>query len=595
MGKKERIKKHRANELAGLHKKIRTLMKADAKHKEAERTLREHEQQYRILFEKSPISLWEEDASKLRLYLDNLRRRKIKDFRKYFENHPEALIECANLVKVVHVNEAPLKLYKAKSVKDFGDNLHRVFTRESYDVFKEEIIALAQGKNTFEGEAVNQTVRGDKLIRAFLKLTVVPGYEHSLARVIIAIIDMTEQKRIEEDLRRSEELRRKFIESATEGFVLFDANMNIVDVNDYLLNEFGQKKEDVIGLNMLDITLNPWETGRYDQYLKVIETGKPYFIDDVMPPAKLGDKHFAIKVFKVGDGMGMILRDVTDQMQAEKALQESEARFRTLYKSVQAGVIVQDAEGKVIHANKIACDILGMTENQLKEKKFTGPFWRMVDEDGKYVSDAEHPLIMTCCTGELVRNAIRGIFPDDPTKMRWLLVSTEPVLDPLTGKPEEVIITFVDITERKQIEEALRESELRYRHIFENSPIGIGISSLDGKVITANKAMQTITGYTLKEFRKINIADTYEKREDREALHKTIDRHGGVTNYPVRLKRKDGTLYDALLSISRINIGGKDYFHTICQEIAKHEKQKPSRIRSRRKGKTTKRKSPPRE
>jgi|GEM_PF-3592330 len=574
MGKKDKMKKQQVNELARLRKKVHTLMRADAQHKEVERTLHEREQQYRILFERSPISLWEEDASELKLYLDNLRRKKIKDFRKYFEKHPEALVECANLVKVVHVNKATLKLYGAKSVKDFGDNLHKVFTKESYDVFKEEIIALAQGKKTFEGEAVNQTVRGDKLIRVFLKLTVVPGYEDSLARVIIAIIDITEQKRIEEALRRSEEQRRKFMDSATEGFVLFDSNLNIVDVNDYLLKEFGQKKEGVIGVNMLDITANPWDTGRYDQYMKVIETGKPYFIDDVMPPAELGDKHFALKAFKVGDGMGMIMRDVTDQIQAEKALQESEARFRSLYESVQAGVIVQDDSGKIIHANKIACDVLGISEDQLKEKKSTDPFWHMIDEDGKLISGEEHPLIMTCRTGRLVRNAVRGIFSDDPTKKRWLLINTEPLLDPLTGKPEEVIITFIDITERKQVEEALRESEMRYRHIFENSPVGIGIASLEGRVITANKVMETITGYTLKEFRKINIVDTYGKREDREALRKAISRHGAVTNYPVRLKRKDGTLYDALLSVSRINIGGKDFLHTICQEITGQKKPK---------------------
>jgi PAS domain S-box-containing protein len=387
--------------------------------------------------------------------------------------------------------------------------------------------------------------------------------------------DITECKEIEDKLQRSSELLKKFMESATEGFVLFDSNMNIVDINDYLIKEFGFKKENMIGLNILDITLNPWESGRYNQYIKVIETGKPYIIDDVMPPPEFGDKHFALKAFKVGDGMGMIIRDVTDQIKAEKALQESEARFRSLYESVQAGVIVQDASGKIIHANKIACDILGISASRLKEKKLTGPFWRMIDENGMRVSDEEHPLIMTFRTGRLVRNAVRGVFADDPTKMRWLLINTESLLDPLTRKPEEVIFTFVDITERKQAEEGLQESEMRYRHIFEHSPVGIGVSSLEGKVITANKAMLTITGYSLKELRKINIADTYMNEKDRKYLLEALKRYGSITDYRVRLKRKDGTPYDALLSISRVNIGGKDYFHTICQDIT--GKKKPKR------------------
>jgi len=108
-------------------------------------------------------------------------------------------------------------------------------------------------------------------------------------------------------------------------------------------------------------------------------------------------------------------------------------------------------------------------------------------------------------------------------------------------------------------------------------------------VITANKAMEQITGYTLKEFRKINIADTYENRKDRERLLKAIKKHGGVTDYQVRLKRKDGTPYDALLSITRINIGGKDFFHTMCEDITGLKKPREhSVIRSRGKRKTSK-------
>ena len=132
---------------------------------------------------------------------------------------------------------------------------------------------------------------------------------------------------------------------------------------------------------------------------------------------------------------------------------------------------------------------------------------------------------------------------------------------------EALSVAFVEALNRKRAEEGLRESEERYRHIFEQSLIGIGISSLDGKVVTANKAMQAITGYTAEELERINLADTYENIEDREALFEAISRGDGVVDFPVRLKRKDGTPYDALLSVSRMNLGGKDFLHTICQDV----------------------------
>lgn len=140
------------------------------------------------------------------------------------------------------------------------------------------------------------------------------------------------------------------------------------------------------------------------------------------------------------------------------------------------------------------------------------------------------------------------------------------------GQPVGILGIKRVIAEHKRAEEALRESEERYRHIFEQSPIGIGISSTDGKVITGNKAMQTITGYSIEELKKINLADTYENEEDRKALIETISRYGRVVDYPVRLKRKDGTPYDALLTISRINLEGKDVYHTICQDISERRK-----------------------
>ncbi len=128
-------------------------------------------------------------------------------------------------------------------------------------------------------------------------------------------------------------------------------------------------------------------------------------------------------------------------------------------------------------------------------------------------------------------------------------------------------------TQRNQEEQALGESEERYRFLFEQSPIGIGLASADGKVVSANKAMVAITGYSIEELREINLAHSYENLEDRKALLEAVSRYGGVVNYPVRLKRKDGTPYDALLTLSRVHhLRGEDLLQTICIDISERKR-----------------------
>ncbi len=146
-------------------------------------------------------------------------------------------------------------------------------------------------------------------------------------------------------------------------------------------------------------------------------------------------------------------------------------------------------------------------------------------------------------------------------------------------EPDELSTTVKNALDKRRskrdsemAKEALRESEKRYRLLFEHSPIGTSLASADGKVISINKAMETITGYSLEELKKINLADTYENPEDRRALLEAINRYGSVVDYPVRLKRKDGTLYDVLLTISRVHhLGSEDLFQTICVDVSKQK------------------------
>jgi len=165
--------------------------------KRMEKNQRESEKRYRSLFEDSPISLWEEDFSRVKRFIDSLRSKGVKDFKRYFENHPEAAANCAAMVKVIDVNNVSLELFKARSKEDLRHGLGSTFSEESYDAFREELVAIAQGKNMLETEAITQTLKGDKK-HVIVRWSVAPGYEKTLSKVLVSIGDITEIKRAKE-------------------------------------------------------------------------------------------------------------------------------------------------------------------------------------------------------------------------------------------------------------------------------------------------------------------------------------------------------------------------------------------------------------
>lgn len=180
--------------------------------KRSEEALRTSETRFRSLFENAPISLWEEDFSLVVAYMDELRRSEVTDFRAYFETHPDAVADCVRMVKIIDINETTLRLYQARTKEDFLQGIDRAFCEESFPVFREEIIALAEGKTRFDGEAINQTLKGDKIHIAISSI-VAPSSDGPSHRIFVAISDITKYKQAEQIIQQNNE---KLARSATE-------------------------------------------------------------------------------------------------------------------------------------------------------------------------------------------------------------------------------------------------------------------------------------------------------------------------------------------------------------------------------------------
>ena len=171
----------------------------------AEEALKESERRYRNLFEDAPIAIWEEDFTELMEYLEGLKNSGISDFRSYFESYPDEVIRCASLAKLISVNKATLNLYEAESISDFSDGLKSISCSESFKAFREVILGLMEGKTRFEFENVHQTLKGNKMF-VILKLLLSCCEGGSGSKALISVIDTTERKRLEDQLRHVQKM-----------------------------------------------------------------------------------------------------------------------------------------------------------------------------------------------------------------------------------------------------------------------------------------------------------------------------------------------------------------------------------------------------
>ncbi len=239
--------------------------------REAELAMQESENRFRVLFEESPISLWEEDLTRLKLFFDELKMQGVTDFRKYFYDHPEELGKCALLVDVVSVNKATLDLLGARDKEELLGNLDKVLTESSMAAFTEEMILLASGGCEYCGEITHRTLDGEE-IWVVVHFLVPPEYQDTLSRVIVSLIDVTPRKRAEERLMESEERYRVLVENSQEGVVV-SMDGKAVYINEAMTDIFGCSVDDLKKIHPLEM-VHPDDKARAMTQMEGYVSGK---------------------------------------------------------------------------------------------------------------------------------------------------------------------------------------------------------------------------------------------------------------------------------------------------------------------------------
>ncbi len=274
---------------------------------------------------------------------------------------------------------------------------------------------------------------------------------------------ITERKRAELALRESEERFRTIIENLADGVFAHDQTGRLMLVNKAACRNTGYTREELLSLTVADIDPDSVDRGDAERMWATLQSGASATIAAVHRRKDGSTYPCEVHLNAIMlDGQPAILgvaRDVSERHVAEQALRASEARYRKLYESVGAGVLLQDADGRIVHANDVAAEILDMAPAEIEGRTSFDPDWQMVAEDGTPVAGEAHPSMVTLRTGEPVRNAVRGLFSQDRQRMCWLLINTAPLRDDDGGERTGVLVTFTDITRQRATEDALRRNQ----------------------------------------------------------------------------------------------------------------------------------------
>src|SRR5438128_5767990 len=206
--------------------------------------LRESEKRYRHIFESTGVSIWEEDFSRVKAAIEDLRSSGVRDFRAYFAAYPEFVHGAIAMVQIVDVNTASVKLFAADDRAELLASLDRIVVSETVDAFVEQLVAIAEGRAFFEAETVLQTLKGERLTVLFT--ITFPASSARFDSVLVTVTDITERK-------QAEYLTRQVFESSPDAVAVIGRNYRYQRVNPVYERNWSMPAETIVGMHVAEL------------------------------------------------------------------------------------------------------------------------------------------------------------------------------------------------------------------------------------------------------------------------------------------------------------------------------------------------------
>ena len=344
------------------------------------------------------------------------------------------------------------------------------------------------------------------------------------------IRDVSARVRFEEDLRLRDERLRVFLDSLDIGLAIWDKDLNYIDANRTILDRFGLSRAELIGKNIVEINPRVGDTPRLEAYKRVSVTGEPFISDEAVIPTSEGDRLFSVRSYKVGDGVGNITRDITEEHQLLHDLGERVKELTCIY-GVANLTERMDISGESL--------IKGVLE-------LIPPAWQFPTETcARIIFMNDIYTSSNFRETEWNQSSSITVYHENVGQVDVYYLSEMPEYDegPFLKEERELINEIArkigGFLENRAAQAKLQESEERYRTLIENTDKGV-FTLTDLHFTSVNPAGARILGYDVPEALIGKPVDPfYADQDEVKDLREQLIANGRVTDFELFVYTKN--------------------------------------------------------
>ncbi len=374
------------------------------------------------------------------------------------------------------------------------------------------------------------------------------------------------RKQAEDALTASENRYRRLFESAKDGILILDAETGmIVDVNPFLIELLGYSKEQFLEREIWEIGFLKDIIANHDKFLELQHKGYVRYEDMPLKTSegKEINVEFVSNVYNVFHQkvIQCNIRDITERKRTENAYKVSETKYRTFFENSMDAILLTTPDGGIVSANPAACSMFGYTESEL----ISGGRAGVVD-----ITDPRLPVLLKQRKKNGKASGKLTFIRKDGTRFPADITST--VFSDINNQLK-TSMTIRDDSARENAETSLRESEERFRAVFEQAGVGVAILNTEtGQIVRVNQKYCDFAGYTMSEMLQKTFMDITCHDDIQASIENNIRLINGTNkefSFEKRYVHKDGSILWGNLTISPLWKTGEKpqtYFHIAIVE-----------------------------